>query len=311
MSWFLLIALSAMPTSADESCWFVLRGARVGQVNVTLAEGKYSYVSDHLFAPREQVKRRRRTVSFKVDAEGRVERLGAPEALWLIREPKLGCVEGFEELTQRRGKLCADRVKDQQATLTRRLDGRIFSQPFTATYQNGRLALLTIGSARFSRVEPGDQLGKPRDVLSKTFTIEGSGATLELAPAATFQSKLQPDRIVDEKKVRAAVNQVRVKLLSERDVLCTDFVRELKKTNLPLVVVHGLVTRPMDSEGFPHVWVRFRLAADRFLDIDPTNGTDAKPSTHLALWTSAKLDDRESGENWLKLLNEPHRLLRR
>lgn len=141
-----------------------LGGAKVGFVELTLEPGQFAYRSHPFFGADEEI-----------DQLPIAAGEPTPEALWLWHPPETGCVEGIDEVSRRRGQLCATDRTPSQVT------GTLLEKPFVAKYRDGELAELVVGDSRFVRDRSALPLKNP---FRDGFAIAGrSRGPLHLHPS--------------------------------------------------------------------------------------------------------------------------------
>lgn len=133
MTSWLLLALAAAPVDAR----FVLdvAGVPVTELHVGVDGDTYFYESTPFFTEDAKPTRCERSLGD-----------GTPEVLALLAPPGKGCRTVVEERTGRDEALCVTKTSAHAAS------GTIDGQRFDATYVEGRLASITVGSAKWRAV---------------------------------------------------------------------------------------------------------------------------------------------------------------
>ncbi|WP_223638409.1 lasso peptide biosynthesis protein [Corallococcus sp. EGB] len=334
-----LLALPGIPAStgdeaarAKSSARFVFawRGVPVGTVGLSLQAGRFTYTSRHLHVRDGQAGERVREVTLPVDAAGRVKDGDAvPQALWLWRgPPPEGCVKGREELSGQEGPHC---VTARSATTA---EGTMLGARFRARYdEQGRLQVLEVGDARFTRAAPGERLRPPPELFADGVPVEGgtSGA-LRLIPRGEASAFTVPARLPDmtewtPPEARALAAKVHA-AFPEKSPTAADWreggegeaggclAHALRYAALASArgqrvgLVHGLLVVD-GGPARPHAWVRVALKGGGTLDLDPTSLDPVRADTHLALaLVPPEGPSLEAGERWLALLRGDFRVAR-
>src|SRR5581483_9481436 len=155
---------------------FTLGHAPAGTVELALEGNTYTYRSVHVY---------RRTRAERVDRFP-LDSKPVPEGLWLLKQPKEGCVDGIAEISHEKGPLCANVVKEHE------VGGTVLGRDFTAQYdEHGELQQLSMLGSSFSRTERPLVPGRP---YANGFPIGGTGTQLALEPPVegTRWPKLEP-----------------------------------------------------------------------------------------------------------------------
>ncbi len=128
----MLSLLAAAPLEAS----FVLEigGLPVAELRISVKGERYLYDATHFLeeGPREH------HVGLKL-GEG-----PQPEVLALVHRPKPGCRQVLEERTRTLETLCVDHSESNEVT------GTVAGEPFVATYEEHRLAAITVGAAHWA-----------------------------------------------------------------------------------------------------------------------------------------------------------------
>jgi hypothetical protein len=225
-----------------------------------------------------------------------------------------------EELSDRTGEGCAQKSEAEQVT------GIVLGERFEARYQNERLAELTVGPARFTRVAVVPRLASPPDLYGGSFAIEegaGTPGVLAVSPP------IEVDRVAlppwDRAAARALAERVHDSFAevepSPADWRLTDgddvggcmaharrFREWARRSGHATALVFGLLVD--DGRAYPHAWVRVGVPGGATTDLDPTTLEEVSPHTHLALAAAAGEPGPEVGKRYLELANGARRVVR-
>lgn len=251
---------------------FFLQDLPAGEVRLSDENGHYEYTAVHRFLTGSGYRQRTFTKSFTLDKEGQTEGR-VPVSRWLARRPENGCRDAVDERTGEAGRVCA---KDDGA------QGTVFGRPFQASFEDGVLSKLTLGSVRFIRGSAPLPNARP---ASEGFAIDGHSGPLALEPAVPGDP---PDGPAEE-GARALSHAVHHRLAASGTAPdCVAYARalvgELAGMQLSPRVVYGLVED--GGRAFPHTWVRVTHGG-RSSDVDPALERTVTSGRYLALTSGA------------------------
>ncbi|MFN0064110.1 MAG: hypothetical protein ACKVPX_16505 [Myxococcaceae bacterium] len=311
-----LLLAGAAGASLSETFLFKWQGTPVGLVQITRTDVAFTYASTHFFARRDTSAARswERTMSVRADgtrpSDGRT-----PSALWLWKKPSFGCLEGFDERTDKTGQLCAWQTQAH-------VHGTMLGKSFRARYGHaGLLEELEVDDARFTRqTTPVVPQGKPALWENGFLVTPGNGALAFLGEppgvARQAQRSALTGRFENETAPRALAEQVHasfVEASAESDVIddvgsaaagaCLAHARRFvawaqrSTDGVRARVVLGVHAGSGAARAFPHAWVEVRTAKG-LLALDPTLLVAVTPQTHLAL---GGVGDVSVGETYMAL----------
>ena len=303
----LVVALlfAAWPLHAAERDRFVfeLDGIPVGTVELAVNGQTYSYGSTHFFARGRQGYGR--GASFVLREDGRDWATGdVLESHWLWTRPKVGCQRVRSEIGGRRALGCIQRIDGDYAF------GTLGEDAFRAEYEGGRLRVLSLGRATFSRVEGNTTLPTPPPLFGEGWPVEGRRGNLRIEGFPTAASTISPAPSGDlrawksRSSARALARSVRRQFREDARASCVDYVRAFAEASSrrglgDVFIVHGLVAERRADRAFPHVWVRVPLPGG-WLELDPSLGIAVTPETHVSLAeVSAGDATGDAGRVWL------------
>jgi hypothetical protein len=313
---FLLAVSSALAAERDRFL-FELDGVPVGTVELAIDGQDYRYTSAHFFARgRDRHQARVRTASFRLTDGGRDAKTGdALESLWLLRRPKQGCVRVRSELEGRLTSACAHALDGE------RVAGTIGQEAFTAEYDAEKLRRLSLGTAEFSRIDPGAESPRPPHLFADGWRIEGRRGALRLErfPASDPTMALPSIKGVrawrSASDARALARKIHRSMEEDAEATCVDQVRAFadaaaRRRLGDVLIVHGLVAERGADRAFPHVWVRVKVR-DRWLELDPALAGEVTPETHVAIARVSPGDSSgHAGRAWLSLATNAGRVAR-
>ena len=309
---FALVASWAMAGVRDRFL-FELDGVPVGTVELAVDGGEYRYTSNHFFARGDGHQRRMRSASFRLLEGGRDAATGdVLESWWLWTNPTPGCRQVRAELGRRRSLACVQQRDDQHAS------GTLGEEPFRAEYERGRLRVLSMGSARFSRIDGEAAPLTPPRLFEEGWPIEGERGALRIEGVPRSASPESNDVLRTWKSAssaRSLAREMRRRLQRDLAATCVDHVQAFAEASSgrdlgSVLIVHGLVAERGGDRAFPHVWVRVPVAGS-WLELDPSLGVEITPETHVAL-VAVRAGDATgaAGRAWLEFTSSAVRIVR-
>lgn len=221
------VLASSVLVSEDRFIHFV-NGVPVGEITLQRRGSQYTYVSQHFFRGGKQSIER-----FAPSASD--DPVWASESL--LKPHPVGCWEVEDEITRARGAACV--VSQSGAIAT----GTLLGEAFTARYDRGALAELSLGASRFARREGPVVFSDP---FAEGLPLTGRGSALAIAPPVKGARRSSPS-------------------LSGENEDCLAAATGYAKTHPEYEVVLGLLDD--GARGWPHAWVRNRETGE---ELDPS-----------------------------------------
>jgi hypothetical protein len=250
---------------------FTLGTAPAGTVELAIEGSTYTYRSVHVY---------RRTKAERVD-KFPLSAKPVPEGLWLLKQPKVGCVDGVAEISHEKGQLCADAVKGNE------VGGKVLGKDFTAKYDDsGDLMQVTMAGSTFVRTDKPLVPGHP---YANGFPISGKGTQLTLDPPV--EGTRWPEREPRGVRTKPAAEDECLKLAEE-------FV---EGTDFEYVLALGLVVEK--GRAWPHAWAHSPASGDVDPSAKKTDNANTPNRSYLAFPTD------QAGALYVDLLDGKRKLV--
>jgi hypothetical protein len=303
----LVLAATLLVAPGERTSYlFTLDGLPAGQVTLERsADGRtFTYRSEHVFG-RGAALRKVETRTLKLDADGHVAgSTSTPVSLWLWTRAEPGCLEVMDERTGRTGQACSNAVSREE------LEGIALGESFHAIYRAGRLELLDLGPARFTRVSDTPGLDGATGLWARGVALPGGRGELVFDPtlnlprqaaAPSSRGRAWADRLL--KEFGGAEEGERCLETSER------LLRWMEERGGHGVLVLGLLIS--EGRAWPHAWLRAEGPYEEPVDLDPAWGRVVVPPGYLTLETVALgAQGLGAGQIYLDLVTGKRRLVR-
>jgi hypothetical protein len=285
-----LAACSGTAVGAERATYeFRLQGTPVGQVELQLDKGKFTYRSRQWFnlGGRESLAAR--------EVKLAAAKAPRPASLLLWHKPGDGCRKAKDELTGKVGRLCAE----GQGT-----KGEFLGKPWEATYAGKpqRLQTLKLGDAEYVRLPEGEAKSPtPPDFTGEGFRVDGYEGRPQVEPPVKLEP-FTPDRWSRKQAVALAekVHADGAGMSNACLALARQFRAEANVDRVRAEVVTGLLVE--GDRALPHAWVRVMTESGP-LELDPSSLEPVTPERYVTLFRSADpADDAAGGKAFLDLL---------